>query len=382
MSEQEKILVAMSGGVDSAVSALLLKEEGYDVTGINLRVFEYDSSCKSDRSCCSPEDIRDAGNTALSMDIPFYVIKMEEEFKKRVIDRFKLDYSAARTPNPCVECNTFIKFGSLLEKARGLGIEKIATGHYAKIRRLENGRWCIADGADRVKNQSYYLYGLSQSAIASTLFPLGNMVKSEVREIARKNGLPVAEKKESQEICFIPENDYRTFLKREGVRFTPGFFKTESGEILGEHNGREQFTIGQRRGLGIAYSDPLYVIRIDLNGDVIVATEERTENFIFRIEQFNFQGLDPEFFKKDHINQPYPCKIQIRYRSEPVRAEIRYIGYSHTISWNGNPEGDLIQVTMIDHAFSVTPGQSAVIYSSEENSDIAGSVLAGGIISR
>ncbi|MDH5654584.1 MAG: tRNA 2-thiouridine(34) synthase MnmA [Spirochaetia bacterium] len=379
--EKQKILVAMSGGVDSAVSALILKNENYSVTGVNLRVFEYDTGCKSDRSCCSPEDIQDARISASAMDIPFYVLKMEEEFKKRVIDRFKDDYSKARTPNPCVDCNTFIKFGALLEKASALGIDRIATGHYAKTIQLENGRWSVADGADQIKNQSYYLYGLSQEAIQSTVFPLGNMQKSEVRKIAKLNGLPVAEKKESQEICFIPDNDYRNFLKKEGVLFTPGVFKTSDGKILGEHSGKEQFTIGQRRGMGIAFSEPLYVLAIEENGDVILGTEKETYKNGFKIEQVNFQGLDPEFFKKDHRQILYPCKIQIRYRSKPVNAGIRYAGHSSKIAWNGFEEGDSILVTMNEPVSSVTPGQSAVIYS-DENSEHPGAVLAGGIISR
>ncbi|HMV44946.1 MAG TPA: tRNA 2-thiouridine(34) synthase MnmA, partial [Leptospiraceae bacterium] len=235
MSQKEKIIVAMSGGVDSAVTAGLLLEKGYDVIGVNIKTWEYEApNCDTTKkSCCSPEDIRDARDVGLSFNIPFYVIKMEKIFGDKVIDRFISDYQNGMTPNPCVECNTFVKFGSLFEKGKVLGIDKIATGHYANIHVAENGRYAIANGVDTKKNQAYYLYGLSQENLKNTVFPLGNMTKPEVREHARRFGLSIAEKAESQEICFIPENDYRSFLKKKNVDFTPGFFKLSNGNIVG-----------------------------------------------------------------------------------------------------------------------------------------------------
>lgn len=371
----------MSGGVDSAVSALLLKKQGYDVTGVNMRVWEYPEQCDSHaKSCCSPEDIQDAGKSALSLDIPFYVMKMEREFREKVIDRFILDYASRRTPNPCVECNTYIKFGSLFEKARALGIPLIATGHYAKTRLLDNGRWCVENGLDEKKNQAYYLYGLTQDAIASTIFPLGNLTKPEVRTLAAENNIAVAEKKESQEICFIPQNDYRDFLKKENFAFTPGSFRSRNGQLLGEHDGSEKFTIGQRRGLGVSSANPLYVIAVQHDGDVILGEVADTGVQELTVEQINFQGMDPEKFIKDFSKQPFRCRIQIRYRSRPTAAEIQYLGYSVAASWNGSPEGHRIHVRMLEEVHSAAPGQSAVFYPEEEDSDLSGIVLAGGLI--
>ncbi len=207
-----KIIVAMSAGLHSAVTAGLLMEDGYEVIGVNLRTWEYEApACDTTKnSCCSPEDIRDARDVGISLKIPFYVIKMEKVFQEKVIDRFIEDYQHGKTPNPCVECNTFVKFGALFEKAKALGIDKIATGHYARIAR--NGeRYAIANGIDVGKIQAYYLNGLSQENLKNEILPLGEMTKPEVRQIARRMGLPVADKSESQEICFIPENDYRKF---------------------------------------------------------------------------------------------------------------------------------------------------------------------------
>lgn len=367
----------MSGGVDSAVSALLLMEQGFDVTGVNLRVWEYDASCDpKKKSCCSPEDIQDARDTGLKLDIPFYVIRMEQVFKEKVMDRFVNDYSTGRTPNPCVECNTFVKFGSLFEKASKLGIQRIATGHYARIYKTENGRYAIRSGADSGKNQAYYLYGLSQDALANTIFPLGDMIKPQVREIAARYGLPVASKEESQEICFIPENDYRKFLEKRGVAFTPGYFRDTSGRILGKHSGRENFTIGQRKGLGISWSEPLYVISIEENGDVIVGPVHQTEAGPFQVEQVNFQAWTPEDFK-----EPVECRIQVRYRSKPVRAKITWVKYSDAVSYTGEKEGHILHVEPLDLLSAVTPGQSAVLFPKEgETPDDY--LLAGGLISK
>ncbi len=378
---REKIIVAMSGGVDSAVSALLLMEQGYDVIGVNLRVWEYEApDCDTTKkSCCSPEDIRDARDVGLKLSIPFYVIRMENVFQTRVMDRFVEDYKSGRTPNPCVECNTFVKFGALFEKARSLGIEKIATGHYARTHRTSQGRWAVRAGADEKKNQAYYLYGLNQESIENTLFPLGELKKPEVRDLARKFNLPVAEKEESQEICFIPDNDYRNFLSKRGVEFTPGFFRDTEGRILGKHAGKEKFTVGQRKGLGISWPRPLFVLRIEENGDVIVGVEEQTENRHFRVEQMNFQALEKQTFI--HAKDGMQCRVQIRYKSPPARAIIRYTGFNAETSWNGARIGDQAEVEILDTVRSIAPGQSAVFFPSQQD-EMSDFILAGGIISR
>lgn len=355
---KEKIIVAMSGGVDSAVTAGLLLEQGYDVIGVNLRTWEYEPpACDTTKkSCCSPEDIQDARDTGLSFKIPFYVIKMEKLFQEKVIDRFINDYKEGKTPNPCVECNTFVKFGALFEKAKALGVSKIATGHYARIVE-KNGRYAVANGKDRKKNQAYYLYGLSQDNLMNTVFPLGEMEKPEVREHARRFGLKVAEKAESQEICFIPENDYRSFLKKKNVEFTPGFFKLSGGQIIGKHSGKEGFTVGQRKGLGISWKKPLYVLSIEDDGTVYLGEEGETESAEFEVEDVNFQGLAPL-----ENGSSFRCRVQIRYRHTPVPCDVSLIDGKY-------------KVKLLQPAASITPGQSAVFY--HENEDW---LLMGGII--
>ncbi len=369
----------MSGGVDSAVSALLLMEQGYDVVGVNIKTYHYDESCDvQKKSCCSPEDVRDARDVGLKLQIPFYVVRMEETFEKHVMSRFVDEYAAGRTPNPCVECNTFVKFGALFERARTLGIERIATGHYAQVHQTPSGRYAIRNAVDENKNQAYYLYGLSQEALSRTIFPLGGMTKPEVRELARKFGLPVADKPESQEICFVPENDYRSFLERRGLVFTPGYFRDSEGRILGKHAGKERFTIGQRKGLGIAWKEPLYVISIESNGDVILGEDKERVDAGFDVEQVIFQGIDePDTTGKADV---FSCRVQIRYRSRPARARAHYLGYDPTPGNNGRPLGHRLRVELDEEITSIAPGQSAVFYppADAEPGDI---VVAGGIIS-
>ena len=359
--KKEKIIVAMSGGVDSAVTAGLLLEQGYDVIGVNIKTWEYEApNCDTTKkSCCSPEDIRDARDVGLSFNIPFYVVKMEKIFGDKVIDRFISDYQNGMTPNPCVECNTFVKFGALFEKAKALGIDKIATGHYAKIHQTDDGHYAIANGVDTKKNQAYYLYGLSQENLKNTVFPLGDMEKSEVREHARRFGLSIAEKAESQEICFIPENDYRSFLKKKNINFTPGFFKLANGVIVGKHSGKEGFTIGQRKGLGVSWKTPLYVVSIEDDGTVILGEEEETTCEEFTVIDLNYQGMSPL-----QEGESLECKVQIRYRHKPVYCEITNI--------NGK-----ILVRPKELLQSVTPGQSSIFY--PVNGDY---LLLGGIIEK
>ncbi|EPG56559.1 tRNA (5-methylaminomethyl-2-thiouridylate)-methyltransferase [Leptospira borgpetersenii serovar Javanica str. UI 09931] len=333
-------------------------EEGYEVIGVNLRTWEYEAPVcdTTKKSCCSPEDIRDARDVGLSLKIPFYVVKMEKVFQEKVIDRFIDDYQHGKTPNPCVECNTFVKFGALFEKAKALGIDKIATGHYARI--VRNGeRYAIANGVDIGKNQAYYLYGLSQENLKNVTFPLGGMTKPEVREIARRMGLSVADKAESQEICFIPENDYRKFLEKKHVEFTAGFFKLRDGRIIGKHKGRENFTIGQRKGLGIAWRNPLYVIAIEDDGSVILGEENETYAESFSVIDVNYQGFAPL-----GEGESFECRVQVRYRHTPIRCRITKMNE------------DLV-VNPLEEVRGVTPGQSAVFY--PLNSDY---LLLGGII--
>lgn len=369
-----RILCAMSGGVDSAVSAYLLKEQGHEVIGANMRFWEYkepdvcelpsggEGALKKSRitSCCSPEDMADAEKSARGMGIPFYALKMEGDFRENVIDPFVADYQNGLTPNPCVHCNTYIKFGEFYEKATALGFDQIATGHYADIVKLPNGRYAVAPAADKKKDQSYYLYGMSQASLARTVFPLAKIVKDDARRIAEENKIPVARKPDSQEICFIPDNDHRAFLKREGVDMKPGYYRNRLGAILGKHDGSVGLTVGQRKGLGVAgFAEAQFVLDVLANGDVILGPREELERKTFFIRDVVFQGLADD----DHAwSEGVPCLAQIRYNGKPLAAT----AYRH---------GDLVRVELNEPAWAVTPGQAGVLYDSKE-----GYILAGGKI--
>ena len=270
-----RILVAMSGGVDSAVAAALLHRQGYDVVGVTLRLYtEADgATLRSRRTCCGVEDVADARAAAQRIGIPHYVLNMEREFERDVIDRFTAAYAAGRTPNPCLDCNDRVKFSTLLERAGALGIDLLATGHYARIR-SRNGGHALHMAADPAKDQSYVLYTLGQAQLARLRFPLGDLAKAETRRIAAELGLPVADKPDSADICFVPGGDYRELLQARGVTSRPGAIVATDGAELGRHEGVARFTVGQRRGLGIATAERRYVTAIDAPAGVVTVGRE------------------------------------------------------------------------------------------------------------
>ena len=279
MSKKGRVLVAMSGGIDSSLAAVLLHEQGYEVIGMTMKTWDYASSgsSKKETGCCSLDSINDARNIAVSLGFPHYILDIRNEFGDYVIDHFTNEYLAGRTPNPCVLCNTHIKWDALLRRADKLGCDYIATGHYANVRE-ENGRYVISRGLDTNKDQSYALWGVSQESLSRTLFPLGHLRKTEIREMAMERGfVELVSKSESYEICFVPDNDYRGFLKRrvDGLEDSVkgGNFVLEDGTVVGQHEGYPFYTVGQRKGLGIALGYPVFVVEIrKVSNEVVLGT--------------------------------------------------------------------------------------------------------------
>ncbi len=361
MSKHGRVLVAMSGGIDSTVTAMMLHDEGYEVVGITMKTWDYANSggSKKETGCCSLDSINDARQVAVHMGFHHFIIDIRDEFGDYVIDNFVEEYIAGRTPNPCVLCNTHIKWSALLKRADSLDCEFIATGHYAKIKEGENGRRFIQKSADAHKDQSYVLWGLTQEALGRSRFPLGHLTKPEVRQIAFDAGYKELSKKgESYEICFVPDNDYRNFLRRrvpdleESV--AGGHFIDKNGKVIGKHIGYPFFTIGQRRGLGIAFGQPMFVteIRPETNEVVLGTVDELLRN--------GMRVYQPNSMKYETFPEDIDVLTKVRYKDKGTMSQLRNAG-------------DKVEVEFFANVAGVAPGQSAVFYEGDD-------VIGGGII--
>jgi tRNA-uridine 2-sulfurtransferase len=347
-----RIVVAMSGGVDSSVAAALLAEQGHDVIGLSMQLYDQ-SGPEAFGSCCSLDDLYDARRVASTLGFPHYIVNFERQFRETVIANFVAEYASGRTPLPCAHCNSDLKFSTLLDRARGLGSDRVATGHYARVEQRGDGRWLLKRSADREKDQSYFLFSLTQNQLAHAVFPVGDLMKPQVRDQARRLALKVADKPDSQEICFVPDHDYASFVaKHAPAALQSGAIVNERGEQLGEHAGVHRFTVGQRKGLGVSAPAPLYVLKIDPESrDVTVGPRSSLERGHLTASGVNWISVDAP---SDWI----PAAAQIRHRHAPAAGRVRAL------------DDDRAEFVFDTPQPAVTPGQAVVFYD--------GDVVVGG----
>ena len=342
----KKVVVGMSGGVDSSVAAYLLKQQGYDVVGVTMQIWQDESheEIENKGGCCGLSAVDDARRVAAMLDIPYYVMNFKSEFKRDVIDYFVREYLAGRTPNPCIACNRYVKWESLLTRSIQIGADYIATGHYARICELPNGRYAIRNSVTAKKDQTYALYNLTQEQLKRTLMPIGDYTKEQVRKIAEDIGLMVAGKPDSMEICFVPDNDYASFIEKEtGVTSVPGDFVDVDGNVIGKHRGVIHYTVGQRKGLGIALGKPAFVVAIRPEQNQVVIGEDRD----VYTEKLYANNLN--FMSVDTITEPVHVKAKIRYSHEGAYCTVRKI------------DSDTIECIFDQPVRAVTPGQAVVL---------------------
>ena len=353
-----RVVVGMSGGVDSSVAAYLLKEQGYEVIGVTMQIWQKEDACSIEENggCCGLSAVEDARRVASFIGIPYYVMNFRREFRESVIDYFMSEYLSGRTPNPCIACNRYVKWEALLSRSMAIGADYIATGHYARIDRLDNGRYAVRRSAALSKDQTYALYNLTQDQLAHTLMPVGAYTKEEIRAVAEKAGLLVADKPDSQDICFVPDGDYAAFIRENTEQEIPaGNFVTPSGEILGRHKGIIHYTVGQRKGLGLALGYPAFVLEIrPRTNEVVIGTYEESLTQTVKADKVNFMSVED-------LTEPKRVFAKIRYNHKGAWCTVEKTGEDEVTCRFEKPQR------------AVTPGQALVLYEGEH-------VLGGGTI--
>ena len=362
---EKKAIIAMSGGVDSSVAALLCQQQGFDCVGVTLALTDNsdrglpEEAFPGERTCCSVDDVADARSVAFRLGMPFYVFNFKEAFRREVMDRFAAAYQRGETPNPCIDCNRYIKFAKLMHRGAEIGFPYVATGHYARVEQdRATGRWLLKKGLDENKDQSYMLYSLTQWELSRLLLPLGGLTKEETRRLAEEHGFVNARKRDSQDICFVPDGDYAAFIRRwTGRDFPPGDFVGTQGEVYGQHKGIIHYTVGQRKGLGLSFPQPMFVKELDVENNQVVLS--KTEELFSQ----TVTARDVNLISVESIPEPLRVKARVRYRQKEQPATVVQTG----------PDG--LRVVFDQPQRAITPGQALVLYDGD-------TVVGGGRIVR